>query len=95
MNNIALKACLILITLSVVGCAGKTTPKTEPVQTSSLRVVVAELECRSANRLGCRHKGYIYPWNAWAELKGYKSADYTVEEVLMSGNQATVVVAKR
>jgi hypothetical protein len=53
------------------------------------------LECRVAHQLGCRHKGRIYPWNAWVETKGYKASKYTIVDVVQTGNKATVTLIKK
>lgn len=54
-----------------------------------------EVECKSASSLGCRHKGRVYPWNAWLEVKGYAAKDYDMKEVIQHGSRATVVIMQR
>ena len=67
----------------------------QETEISASTPTVIELECTSANRLGCRHKGNVYPWNAWVEVQGYDSHTYFVKGVNQHGNHATVMVVKR
>ena len=52
------------------------------------------LECRSAHRLGCRHQGRIYPWNAWVELQD-RDGEYEIVDVRQSGHRAEVIVQRK
>ena len=92
MQKLLLQILLVLSALAMFGCAvpgGATRSKDVSISEE------VELECKSANRLGCRHKGSLYPWNAWAEVKGYDSVEYEVKEVNQTGNKATVLIVKR
>ena len=92
MKTFLLQVLIMLSATALFGCAqyGGST-QSEDVSISN----GVELECKSANRLGCRHKGNLYPWNAWAEVKGYDSVEYEIKEVNQSGNKATVLIVKR
>ena len=88
-------ACLILLPI-MVGCAAKTEVGPVSSGSSGLEIekeqVMIKVECKSAHDLGCRHKGNIYPWNAWLDIKGYDSKDYELKEVVHEGSRATVFI---
>jgi hypothetical protein len=86
-------ACLFIVLLC--GCATKHENTQNDMALAAEDRELIRLECRSAIRLGCRHKGYIYPWNAWVEMKGYKSTEYEVKDVVKAENHASVLVMKR
>lgn len=94
----------------LTGCAASSSLKQEPIVINEPKVDNAkllyrnqlwdenkgvQLECKAANRLGCRHRGNIYPWGAWVELKGYNSSNFEVVEVVQTGSQAQVMVVER
>ena len=83
---------LLICATGLVGCA--TNGAVQSPAISNLPAAI-ELECKSANRLGCRHKGRTYPWNAWVEVKGYNSKRYSVKDVQQTGNRAVVLVVER
>jgi hypothetical protein len=86
------KLYVLICLIGLFGCAanGAVQSRTEPTPSATI-----ELECQSANRLGCRHKGRTYPWNAWVEVKGYDSKTYSVKDVQQTGNRAVVLVMER
>lgn len=101
----------LLVTIAfLTGCAANNVVKQEPVITDDRKVNNSkvlyrnqswkgdqgfEVECKSASTLGCRHKGRIYPWNAWLDMKGYNAKEYDMKEVIQNGGKATVVIVKR
>lgn len=93
MKPLLLKTILLLSVMFSFGCVAQS--GSHQAQITSSESAIIELECHSANRLGCRHKGNIYPWNAWVEAKGYDSLRYAVKDVNQSGNKATVLVVER
>lgn len=91
--KVIVKLYLLVCVVGLVGCATNGGAM-QSSATSNLPAVI-ELECKSANRLGCRHKGQTYPWNAWVEMKGYDSKQYEVKEVISTGPTAVVQVVER
>ena len=90
---------VLLTVLIFAGCAA-TLPADDPATQSkeALPSKVAparkkdliQVVCKAAYPQGCRHLGHIYPWNAWLDISGYDSAEYTVVEIQRSGGRATV-----
>ncbi len=96
MKTVLLKICLLLALSGLLGCAATSVePPPTPLQITPDIPGAIKLECQGANRLGCRYKGRIFPWNAWVEAKGYNSKQYAVKDVIRSGNQAVVLVVER
>lgn len=99
MKTTLLKMIFLVLLFPMVGCAAKTGVGAEsalPGETGAGKErAMIEVECKSAYDLGCRHKGYIYPWNAWLDMKGYDAKDYELKEVVRDGSRATVVIMER
>jgi hypothetical protein len=94
-----LKSLIVLLTVLVfAGCAA-TRPADDPAKqpeealssdVAPVRKDLIQVVCKAAYPQGCRHLGHIYPWNAWLDISGYDSAEYTVVEIQRSGGRATV-----
>lgn len=93
MKKLLLRISLSFIMMSLAGCAANNVMKQDPIAMNNREVI--ELECKAANKLGCRYKGRLYPWNAWVEKKGYSSKQFVVKDVTQTGSTATVLVEER
>ncbi len=93
MQRILTKLILLISAVVLFGCSlNSEAIRSQNVSTGPLEI---KLECKAANRLGCRHQGQIYPWNAWVEMKGYNSKRFAVKDLIQTGNTAVVVVIER
>lgn len=110
MKTIVLDLFLLITIALLAGCATSRSIIQEPViaadhQMNESNVLYrnqfwdgakgVDVECKSASKLGCRHKGRFYPWNAWLNVKGYDAREYDMKEVIQEGNRATVVIVRR
>lgn len=93
---------LLFLVSGLFGCAANSSvtkvvevPKPTPEVSILDTFQGIKVECASANKLGCRHKGRTYPWGAWLEVKGYSSKKYALIDVVQAGNRATVLVEER
>ncbi len=93
MQKLLTKLILLLSAVVFFGCSVNSEAiRSQNISTGPLEV---KLECKAANRLGCRHHGQIYPWNAWVEEQGYNSKQFAVKDVIQTGNTAVVRVIER